>query len=200
MARTCDTHAVSGASPSSPLVDPQSTGPESGAPLPTADYARARVKERTREVEEASEKRKNFLGLIRGSKLRVGVVQAETDGLGLEALTASLGLTVSSLMLMQIVNGALPVKDAEQAAKVAKLGLDIHRALAATEPEAMGDLTPEERTKRRAATESAIRDLAKNLMERANAEAARAADPASPAPAPSLAIVPTPPPVRAQEA
>ena len=62
------------------------------------------------------------------------------------------------------------------------------------------DLTPEERSKRRAATESAIKDLAKGLMERANAEAARAAQPASPGPAPRLGIGPSPPPVRAQEA
>lgn len=182
----------------SPTVDPQSTVP-AGAPLPTPAEARARVAQRTREVEQANEKRRAFLGLVRGSKLRVGVVQAEAEGFGLEALTASLGLTVSTLMLAEIVNGNLPVKDAEQAAKVAKLGLDIHRALAAVEESDKEAMTPDERERRRKATEAAIKDLAKNLTARAAEEAAKAAGPSA-APAPTLAIVPASPPVHAQEA
>lgn len=169
------------------------------APLPSPDEVKARLKQRTAEVAEANEKKRNFLGLIRGAKLRVGVVEAEAEGLGLEALTAALGLTTANLMLMQIVNGTLPVKDAEQAAKVAKMALDIHRQMAMDEPADREELTPDERAKRRAATQVAVKELARQLVDRATAAETRDQGP-SPSATPALAIVPSVPPVPAQEA
>lgn len=190
----CDTGGVSGAS----TPNDQSPAVESGAPLPTEAEVRARLQTRTAEAAEAAEKRKGFLGLVRGSKLRVGIVQAEADEYGLEALVASLGLTAASLMLAQIVNGNLVVKDAKMAADVAKISLEVHRAMAQTEQADLAELSPEERAKRRKVTESAIKELAKSLVERAQQEQAHV-DAPSPATGASLAIVPPSPPVRAQE-
>lgn len=173
---------------------------EPARPLPTAGEVKARLAQRTAEVERATEKRKAFLGLVRGSKLRVGVVQAESEGFGLEALVGELGLTVSFTMLAEILNGNLPVKDAESAAKVAKLGLEVHRALSMTEPEDNKELTPTERDQRRKTHLAAIRTLAEDLQKRVAADVERPAARPSPTGAPDLAIVPASPPVPAQEA
>lgn len=189
---------VSDASESPQPVSPPS--PLSDAPLPSASEVRARLTQRTEEIEQANAKRKAFLGLVRGSKLRVGVVEAEAEGFGLEAMLGKLGITAATLMLAEIVNGNLPVKDAKMAADVAKLGMEVHRAMTGTDAEDVKEMSPDQRERRRQALVAGAQTLAKDLAQRAkDAEAAAAGNPSPTGPA-SLAIVRPSPPVPAQEA
>jgi hypothetical protein len=178
-------------------------------PLPTPAELKAKITEHTARVEEAAERRRKVLGLVRGAKLRVGLLEAETEGQGIEALVANLGLGVSAYMLMEIVNGNVVVKDAKMAADVAKIGLELHRALSVDEASDRANLTPAERDERRKTIVASIKTLHDDLQKRAAAatditEAEVDAVPAvapSPPPRAKLGIVAAKtPPVQAQEA
>lgn len=170
-----------------------------------------RLAEHTKRVEAAQERRRQVLGLVRGSKLRVALleaelVDAEQVGLGLEALLSKLGLTAAAFAMMEVVNGNLVYRDPKMAMDVAKLGIEVHRAMAMDEAPDRANLTPDEREKRRAEHVAAIRSLTKRLEERAKEAAddltvAEVDAVPSPPAAPTLGIVTaTNPPVHAQEA
>jgi len=162
-------------------------------------------------VEAAAQRRRQVVGLVKGSKLRVALleselVDAEQVGLGLEALLSKLGLTAAAFALMEVVNGNLVYRDPKMAMEVAKIGLDVHRAMTMDEPADRDQLTPEEREKRRGELLAAVKTLGRRLEERAK-EAAEGVTEAEVDAVPSLPERPalgivtgTNPPVHAQEA
>jgi hypothetical protein len=163
------------------------------------------MRQQTDRIKAAEERRKQVLGLVRGAKLRVGLLEAEAEGQGLEALTATLGIAMADYAMMAVINGNVPIKDAGQAAQIAKLGIEVHKLTSGTSDVDKAEMTPAERDEYRKNLVAAIRTLSSDLAARARAaddvtEADVDAVPPSPRLSPPLAIVGGPPPVPAQEA
>lgn len=168
------------------------------------DELKAELKEHTERVRLAEERRRHVLGLMRGSKLRVGLLELETDGNGLAALLANLGISTAAFMLMEVINGNLPVKDARQAADIAKIALDIHRQMTGDEEGDLATLPPEKRAERRTVLVREAKSMIESWRERAEKATdvtldEVAAVPPSPSAAPRLGIVSATPPVQAEE-
>ena len=179
--------------------------------------SRAELKEKlaleAARVAEAEERRRQVLGLIRGSKLRVGVLEGETQGQGLEALLANLGIAVADFALMHVLNGNVEIKTAKEALDVATLAYKLHQSAAGASETDLAALTPEQRAERRKVMIAGALQLKATLLERADEAVVRGDGSLTEAEldavprrastdtkAPGSTIQPLRPPVRAQEA
>lgn len=161
---------VRGVSDAPEPASPALPGSDStGASLPSREELHAKMREHTKRIEEAKDRKRQVIGLVRGAKLRVGLLESEAEGQGLEALTANLGIAMADFAMMLVINGQVVVKDAKQAAEVAKIGLDIHRALTAQEAGDVAEMTPAQRDERRKNLVAGVMTLARELKERAEA-------------------------------
>ena len=111
--------------------------------LPTTEQ-RAIVEGEERERAEAAMAAKSeWEKMVAGAEARISTLKRE--------LIPLLGFGVAEVMLMQVLNGTLEVKDAKQAAEVAKIALELARTEQGESRENLGvALTADERAKREA--------------------------------------------------
>lgn len=170
--------------------------------LPATEEVAKVAKETAERVAAAQMRKRAFLGAINGAKLRVGILEAElveaagddAAGISLAAMTAKLGLAAADFCMIQILNGNVELKDAKQAADVAKVMLDIHDRMAGETPDDLASLTPAERDARHKALKAGIATLTLSLKRRLAESGDQLPDAADATPSPvgpvALATVP----------